>query len=59
MRIDMRIQYKSGLIVRSGGDVHMGAHKSKVLYICISCWLLAYELSDSFQAETKMIVVTS
>jgi hypothetical protein len=29
----------------------------QVLYICVSCWLLAPESCDLSQAQTKMIVV--
>ena len=29
----------------------------QVLYICVSCWLLAHESRDLSQAETKIIVV--
>ena len=32
---------------------------TKLLYICVSFWLLAHESHELSQAETKIIVVTS
>jgi len=29
----------------------------QVLYICVSCWLLAHESCDLSQTETKIIIV--
>ena len=33
-----------------------GFSESRVLYICVSCWLLAHESRDLSQDETKITV---
>ena len=50
----------SGFYIKIPNNIECLLYKvTKLLYICISFWLLAHESRVFSQAETKIIVITS